>query len=267
MRLRLSALAVGAYVAAAAGAMDARAGAWTQPAGQGQIVLGGTFTRADRLFDASGRLVPTADYRKFELPAHLEYGATDWLTLIAAPALLAISTGQPATDDYSGIGHSEAGARARLWQGGRSVASLQGTLRLPGASDPRAPAQAGQTDVQADLRLLAGHGFSLGRGWTGFVNGEIGYRFRDGPPDEYRLDVTLGLRPTPRWLLLAQSFNTLAARGGRAGPGRGSASKLQLSVVRDLTVRWAVQLGTIATIAGEDALVEYGVVAAIWYRF
>ena len=66
----------------------ALAGAWTLPQGEGQLIATGTFTTGDRAYDARGRLVPVADYRKFELTAYMQYGVFDWLTAIAAPGLL-----------------------------------------------------------------------------------------------------------------------------------------------------------------------------------
>ncbi len=43
----------------------ARAGAWLEPPGQGQVILGGTFADALHAYDGNGRLAPLASYKKF----------------------------------------------------------------------------------------------------------------------------------------------------------------------------------------------------------
>jgi hypothetical protein len=78
--LRIAALAAALLLAAA----GAQASAWLEPAGQGQIILGGTFSDSLRNYDVRGRLAPLSSYKKFELTAYTEYGLTDSVTLIAA---------------------------------------------------------------------------------------------------------------------------------------------------------------------------------------
>src|SRR5665213_2208422 len=74
---------------------DADAAAFLEPAGQGQVIVTTSFTDSANAFDASGRLVPVASYRKFELNAWMDYGLTDWLTLIV----------DPSADDIVNSGH------------------------------------------------------------------------------------------------------------------------------------------------------------------
>jgi len=51
-------------------AAEARAGAWREPPGQGEIILGGTFSDSLRAYDVNGRLAPVSSYKKFELTAY-----------------------------------------------------------------------------------------------------------------------------------------------------------------------------------------------------
>ncbi|MEA2838737.1 MAG: protein XagA [Methylobacteriaceae bacterium] len=55
-------LAFGAMLLVAAGA---QAGAWLEPPGQGEVILGGTFSDSLRSYDVRGRLAPVSSYRKF----------------------------------------------------------------------------------------------------------------------------------------------------------------------------------------------------------
>jgi hypothetical protein len=52
--------------------IEARAGAWTLDAGQGQILFTGTMSGATEAFDASRKLKPTPRYDKFEFQAQAD---------------------------------------------------------------------------------------------------------------------------------------------------------------------------------------------------
>ncbi len=249
----------------------ARAGAWTLPENIAQILVIGTMTRADRIFDDSGTKQPTPRYSKFELQALMEYGVTDWLTLIVAPGLQHINIAPPTDARRTGFGTSEFGARARLWHGdlpGASwVLSGQATMRVPGTYDTGNPAAVGYTGFDTDLRALFGVSFRLG-GWPAFVDLQLAQRFRgDGPPNETRFDATFGVRPAPQWLVLAQSFNVFSQGAGDALFPATHYHKLQLSLVYAITANWSVQGGFVTTFAGRNALQENGLLLGAGYRF
>jgi len=245
---------------------QALAGAWTEDAGHGQIIATGSFSNGDRLFDAQGKLIPVADYRKFDVPVLIEYGVTDWLTLIAAPSLLATSVGAPANEQRTGLGVTEIGGRVRVWRNQTSVFSVQAVARVPamqGALPPGDPDRSFQTD----LRALYGHAFEIG-GLNGFVNAELAYRVSAGVArDEIRMDVTLGIRPAEDWLVLLQSFNRISASQWDPAARRLAQSKLAASLVYTITPKWSVQFGGFTTVAGTNTLHESGLLAGLWRRF
>lgn len=246
---------------------QAQAGAWTQQQGHGQVIVTSTFTKADQLFDANGKLIAIDDYKKFELSAYMEYGLTDSLTLLGQTTYNSIDIKPPTDSEYNGFDYTEFGARARVWQGQNGVFSLQSTLRVPGASDEGNTAEAGNTQVEWDLRALAGYSFNLGS-WASFAEAQAAYRFRfDDPPDEMRLDLTLGTRPHPKLLLLAQSFNTWTNGAGTGGFPRSREHKLQLSAVWDVRPNWSLQFGGLITADGVNTLYEKALFAGVWYRF
>ncbi len=245
-----------------------RAGAWTLPQGSGQIITTLTPSTADEAFNDSGRLQSTPRYNKTELQVLMEYGITDWLTAIVWPGLQQIDIAAPTKAQRSGLGYTEVGGRARIWQNQDWVLSGQATLRIPGTIDSSNPAAAGYTGVEADIRLLLGHGFKLG-GLPSFLDVQLAQRVRtDGPPDETRIDVTLGVRTAPKWLLLAQSLNVIS-QGAGSGPLFPATNyhKLQMSAVYQLTPQWALQAGGFVTYAGRNALQENGLLLGTWYRF
>lgn len=240
----------------------ARAGAWLMPPGEGQIIAGTAFSGSSRAFDAHGKLIPVPSYKKFELGSYIEYGLTDWLTLVAAPAYDVIRQPAPAPS-YTGPGESGMGGRFRLFQSDAFVASLQATLLTPGASFNGAePHRAGAID----LRAMAGASFTIGA-WAAFADAAAGYRFyAQAQPGEWKLDLTLGVRPSPQLLVLLQGFSSMQTNRSADFP-RSSWAKLQGSFVYDLNTAWSAQLGAFMTLAGTNAGRELGPMAAIWYRF
>lgn len=245
----------------------AHAGAYTHPKGRGQAIATTTFISGERYFDAAGRLVPVAEYRKFELSVLAEYGATDWLTLLVQPALVSTSIAQPVDADHTGFGHMEAGARLRLLKRGGNILSVQASVRAPGTSGSHDPARLGLTDTQADARLLYMRAFTFGK-WNGFLDFQSGYRHRSGSlSDEIRLDVTVGIRPSAKLLVMGQSFHVLAIYPDDGAFTNMTQHKLQTSLVYDMTDSWSVQLGAVATVSGANSLNERGLIAAVWRRF
>lgn len=263
--------ALGCALAWALAPSAAVAGAWTLPENIAQILVTATASRADQAFNAGSAIQGTPRYTKYELQALMEYGVTDWLTAIVAPGLQHVDIAAPISANRTGFGTSEFGARVRLWHGelpGASwVASGQVTMRVPGTFDAGNPAAVGYTGFEADLRALFGIGFAIGS-WPAFVDLQLAERLRGGgPADEARFDLTFGVRPTPRWLLLGQVFNVWSEGAGDALFPATRYHKAQLSLAYSLTPDWWIQAGAFTTFAGRNALQENGLIFGLGYRF
>lgn len=243
----------------------AHAGAWPQPKGEGQVIVTGIYSDSEKGYDAQGKTVDIDDYTKAEVYALMEYGVTDDLTVMLTPSLSHVKVQNG--DDSTGLGYTELGARYRLAQGSGGVFSLQGSLRLPGKKRRDNIAQIGATDSEIDLRALAGTSFKFA-GKDGFLDVQGGYRIRNGgPANEFRLDATVGVRPSDKLLLMAQSFNVVSDGRGTGVFGKARYSNVYLSGVYDVTPQWSLQLGAMGTLGGRNALRERGVLVAIWRRF
>jgi hypothetical protein len=235
--------------------------------GQGQVLVTGSLSAADQAFDNSESAQPIPRYEKFELQALIEYGVTDRFTLMAMPGFQHVDIDGPAGGQRTGLGYSEFGGRYLLLQGDAWVFSGQTTLRVPGTFQNGNPAGVGYTDPELDFRVLLGRSFSAGS-LPAFVDIQLAQRFRmDDPPDEFRVDLTFGVRPLPQWLLLAQSFNVFSEGAGEAGFSSYRYHKFQLSAVYDITPAWSLQLGAFTTFAGRNALQENGVILGAGYKF
>jgi hypothetical protein len=183
------------------------------------------------------------------------------------PSLQHVDIAAPFAAARSGLGYTDIGGRARIWSDASWVFSAQATFRIPGVYDRSNPAAIGYTDSEIDVRGLAGYSFKAGT-LPAFVDLELAQRFRlGGPPDEFRTDVTFGIRPADRWLLLAQSFNVVSEGAGTWGFGSFAYHKFQLSAVYDLTPRLSLQLGGYTTYWGRNALQENGLVIGAGYKF
>jgi hypothetical protein len=250
-----------------ASSTQALAGAWTVQEGHGILSLTATASRAEEGFDSRRNLAPIPAYNKFEFQALLEYGLTDRLTAILGPGLQHVDIAAPVDARRTGLGYSEAGARYRFLMGENWVFSGQATVRVPGTFDPGNPAAIGHNSLEVDVRALFGYAFKVGA-WPAFVDLQLAQRNRyEGPPSELRFDATLGLRFLPQWLALAQVFNVISEGASAPIYRSHDYSKLQLSVVYELSQQWALQAGGFRTFSGRNALQENALLLAAWYRF
>lgn len=241
---------------------NAFAGAWTLEAGRGEVIATGLSSTADEAFGSGGGGTAPAAFMKGSASLFVQHGWTDRLTVFAK-----LEAGREADDatGYARSGLSEflTGARLRLFSRGGFVASaaLAGRITHEGKDG----IELGGSRFEPSL--AAGYGFTV-FDLPAFVEAEASYGWRVAGEgfDEAKLNVTAGLRPFERWLVLAQSFSTFGL-GGSDGAESYAYHKLQGSLVYDLSDRWSVQSGIFVTVAGKNALKERGVVSAIWYRY
>ncbi|MGE4372344.1 MAG: hypothetical protein AB7E29_05460 [Xanthobacter sp.] len=264
--LLLFALSVSLFFAAS---QHAHAGAWTLREGTGQAILQTSIVHSDQEFGPDSRLYSSRPFDKTEITLLFEYGVRDWLTLIAAPQLIHVKLGSPDASSYTGLGYVEGGARARLWQDENRVVSAQGILRLSGTGNSSSAAAIGYENTEIDLRFLGGWSFSLW-GRKSFLDVQLAQRFRFGdPPDEVRLDVTLGIHTAPRWQMLFQSFNVVSEGAGK-GPWYDASYeyyKLQFALAWEWRPNLTLQAAMVGTAYARNAPQENGLVLSAAYQF
>jgi hypothetical protein len=245
----------------------AKASAWNEPVGTGLVIGDVTFSGGAHYFNGLGRLAPATLYEKHDLFGYLEYGLTDQVMILLKPDLMTTAVGASNAAHYAGLGTSEAGVQLHLLTLGSSVLAASVSGGVPGTMSQRNPALIGNTCFDVDGRVLLGVPFRLGS-WPAFVDVQAAYRDRSsGAPGEWHADVTIGARPVPQLLVLAQSFSTLAIGKGTAWFPASSYSKISLSGVFALSSAWSVQIGIFSTVGGIDALRERGFQTGLWYRF
>ena len=243
------------------------AGAFMLEPGTGQFIAGVGYSAGSRRFDQWGQAVPAPSFSKLEASGFFEYGVTDAFDLVLAPTLAHEHDG-PATNTVTGSDASAFGGRVALYTAPGGVVALQVLVQPPTADESldEELADGGARAFATDVRLMLGKSFML-FGWPAFVDVDPGVRFRAAPfANEARIDATLGVRPWPRLLLLAQDFSSFAPPSGPLIE-RVDGSKLQVSAVYDVSKVWSLQVGGFRTFAGRNIVRETGPLAALWYRF
>lgn len=247
----------------------AHAGAWTQKAGEVQLINQFSYYRSNEYRDLNGHTRPQPDYAKWEWNPYLEYGYDDATTLGASLYLQrASSSGQT---NY-GLAESEWFMRRRLWQQGGFVLSAVPKIKLPGLGNNDAPL-IGSSHADAALGLEGGYGFSWLRRWH-YAALQSEYRYRFGNPrDQYRASATLGVGVSDKLVLMPQAFFTWRASDTQTAPFTQSPrddydlTTLQFSALYRLTDSQQVQLGAFRDVSGKNAGQGGGVTLALWSHF
>ena len=245
-----------------AAASSASAGAWNLPKGQGQAIAKYEEMRADKGFvDGGGTADLFAERVDRAASLLVEYGLTDRLTLQFKGEW---QQGEDAYVDYEGRGPVEIGARWQAYRDDDDVVAVYAGYAQAGAGRNAGYDLPGTGDSDWEVRLLAGRSFDgSGAKWKlqhSFVEAQVARRWREGLPDEVRVDLTAGMHVSENWMLMAQGF-------GGAVDGDGARwLSVEVSAVRDFGV-WSLQGGWRQAVAGRDTPVAGGPIIGVWRRF
>ncbi|WP_245158185.1 MULTISPECIES: hypothetical protein [unclassified Brevundimonas] len=246
----------------------AAAGPWTQPKGEGQIIVKIESLRAQDGFDNDGGRVALLGARQDQLIGiFAEYGVADRLTLQFKGDW---QWGEDAVFDYAGRGPAEIGVTWQAWRSDRGAFSLYGGYA--DAGDGRnagyAPPGLGRRDWEGRAALGWSFdgllGLPIGPAQGSFLDLQAARRLRDDLPDETRLDVTMGAHLNADWMMLNQVF---AGQGDDMGEVPGSRwLSLETSLVRRQGA-WSLQLGWRQALGGRSTPRSAGPVIGLWRRF
>lgn len=248
-------------LATAGAASSAFAGSWALPKGQGQTIVKYEEMRADRGFVSGGTVRLPVEREDRSASLLVEYGLTERVTLQVKGEW---QQGQDAFVQYDGRGPVEIGARWQAYRDDDKVVALYAGYAQGGAGRNAGYAAPGAGDSDWELRGLVGRSWdSGGRRWTprrGFAEAQVARRWRQGLPDEVRVDLTAGAHLNDDWMLMAQGF-------GGATDGEGARwLSVEVSAVRHFGA-WSLQGGWRQAVAGRETPVARGPIIGVWRRF
>ena len=259
--------------------LELQAGAWTQDAGHGQIILNSDFFQTSTYFNESGatqKFSNDGHFRQFTVSSYLEYGLVSRYTLVLyVPAPFLNYHDIYSAQSSAGLGDVGVGIQKRLNKV-ESPWAISGllTVSFPAYSATRNPPPGNhQEDIEG--RFLIGRGTTCFKRHA-FWDTQAGFRYRIGAPaDQIRTDATVGIDLTKRLMVLGQFFGIIGLRNGEplsitTNPNAQSdfdLYKCQLSMVARLTAGTRIQLGWNDAFAGRNAGRGQSIIFAVWKRF
>ena len=248
---------------------SAYAGAWNQRAGEGQVISTSSWSHAGEIFDDDSEAVPLRGFTKTESRLYIEHGATDWLTLIGNTSLQTLNFRDgDSRFDFDGFDDIELGLQFRL----HSAEGISAAIRASYIIDSRLDNQA--VDVlrggdQYELRALIGQSRQTSVGSV-FYDAQLALRSEAFESvSQVQSALTLGYKPTDRWLLLSQNFFNSADSevvDGFPVPAQEQFMS-QISIARQYKPGRYVQLGAGRTLFGRNIVKERSVFIGLWTEY
>lgn len=231
----------------------AMAAAWTRAEGAGFTSQSTKFFTTEATSDADPA------FRKITASSYIEYGLYDGVT-IGGELDYAMRA------DGAEESLTRAFVRARLWRTDYDVLSAELGAGYPVLDALSADNSA--RDVTPDLRLSLAYGRGLTWGAGGWAEAALIFRKRfRSPADEIKLDLTLGLRPTERIVLIAQAFGTLGLRNEGPFGANYDALKISASAGYRITDTRTLLFGIAQDILGRNIDLGTEIGVTIWTEF
>jgi len=237
------------------------AGAWNLPKGQGQAIVKYEDMRADEGFVDGGKDDLPAERVDRSTSVFIEYGLSDQVTLQLKGEW---QEGRDAFVDYEGRGPVEIGARWQAYRDDQNAAAVYVGYAQGGAGRNAGYAPPGAGNADWEMRAMVARSLDGGgRSWApqrSFLEAQVARRWRQGLPDEVRVDLTAGAHVGARWMLLAQAY------GGVTDGAGARWLSVEATAVRRFG-DWSVQAGWRQAVAGRETPVSSGPVVGLWKRF
>ncbi|MGN6421752.1 MAG: hypothetical protein ACTHLA_00425 [Asticcacaulis sp.] len=242
----------------------AQAAAWPQKPAHTEIIISLEPGAAHRAFDAAGAAdAGLAKWSQTDAYVYIDRGVTSRLSLTGKVNFKAYDTGDT---HFSGLSSVEFGGRYALHDDQDYVlaagASLEGLGK--GRRDDF-DTLFGRQGTDAEVRVYFGKNIRLFH-QTAFLDLQAARKLRQYNPDQWRVDATLGVKPSAHWMVLAQAF---AGRADRQAGYEVEWVNAKLSVARSLGERQQtfVQVGLRRTIAGRNIPQVTALTVSLWRRY
>lgn len=245
------------------------AGAWNQRAGEGQVISTSSWTHAGKIFDDDHTAIPLRGFTKTETRLYIEHGVTDWLTLVGNTGLQTLNfRDEDSRFDFDGLDDIEFGAQFKVF----TQKDLATSFRLSYIFDSALDNQA--IDIlrggdQIELRALIGQSRETLVG-DFFYDAQFALRSEALKDlDGMQGALTLGYKPTNRWLAMVQSFANFSNNQEIDGFRVPAQLKLntQVSVGHQYSPGRYLQIGVGQTFLGQNIVKERSVFMGLWTEY
>lgn len=245
------------------------AGAWNQRGGEGQVISTSSWSHAGQIFDDDYDAVPLRGFTKTETRLYIEQGVTDWLTVVGNTGFQTLNFRDgDSRFDFDGLDDIEIGAQIKTY----SREGLATAVRVSYVVDS-------QLDNRAIDVLSGGNQFEA-RGLIGqssetligdfFYDAQFAIRTEDFDKiDETQAALTLGYKPTHRWLFMSQSYGIVSAEETVSGfrvPEQVQIST-HVSAAHQYRPGRYIQLGVGQTVFGRNIVKERSVFMGLWTEY
>ena len=248
---------------------EAQAGAWNQKAGEGQVISTSYWSHAGEIFNEDYDAVPLRGFTKTETRLYLEHGVTDWLTFVGNGGFQTLNFRDgDSRFDYDGLDDIELGLQIKVKSREGFTTAIRASYIIDSRLDNRAVDVLRGGD-QYELRGLIGQSRETVLGDL-FYDAQIAARTeRFEQLDGVQGALTLGYKPTNRWLIMSQSylnFSNDEKIDGFDVPEQTQFTST-LSVARQYKPGRYIQLGAGKTFFGQNIVKERSVFIGVWTEY
>jgi protein XagA len=253
------------------------AGAWTQDAGHGQIIVSASYFETSHEFSSNGQIQPFGyggRFQQIQINPYIEYGLSSRNTVVVNFWTQHLHYADQYHDFNSiGMGDVEVALRRRLnsldspW-----VVSGQALILFPAYSATTTPAP-GNHQEDFEGRALLGRAMP----WRhAYWDAEAAYRYRTGAPaDQFRAEGAVGFNPFARAKLIGQFYAIKGMQNGTPLAPNGNPNaqsdfdlyKSEISLVFSVYSQTRVQAGWVDAFSGRNTGHGSAGLIAVWRSF
>lgn len=243
------------------------ASAWGPDVKATEVIVKAEVVTADKAFDDSGsKAVDLPNWEEKRITIFTEHGLNEMLSVFAKANIQDIQTPE---EDFSGVGSVEIGLKTPLYRSEDTAVSASVSVEGFGKGRRDEFSAPGDEDPDIEVRVYAGHSTEVAK-LPVFVDAQVARRVRAGGDsshwaDQWRFDLTLGARPSPKWIVLAQVF---AGKTDRLNNFEAKWTHVEVGAVRffDHKQTLGVQFGVRQTVSGENVPQSNAVTLGLWKR-
>lgn len=247
----------------------AYAGAWNQRAGEGQVITTSAWSQAKKIYDGDFDAAPLTEFTKIETRLYIEHGATGWLTLVGNAGLQTLTfRDEDSRFDFEGLDDVELGGQVEIYSRSGISASIRGSYIIDSKLDNRAVDVLRGGD-QFEIRGLLGQSEQTILGEF-FYDAQLALRTESFESvDAVQGALTLGYKPTERWLVMSQSYANFSNNDMSEGFAVPEQFQLntQFSVAKQYRPGRYIQAGVGQTVLGQNVVKERSFFIGMWTAY